>query len=187
VRGDLRPGTANGCPARPAALPDDDADGIPNSADTCPSTPAGGTDANGDGCPDSTDPGTGGGTGGSGTGGTPNPSLDPGPDTAPPVLSASARRQRALRAKALVWSARCDEACSYAATAMLGRKRLGKLTRQLSAGARTKLTLKLSRTAQGVLRKALKRRKTATVTLKIAAADAAGNRRTATTKIVVKR
>jgi hypothetical protein len=70
---------------------------------------------------------------------------------------------------------------------MLGKKRLGKLTKQLAAGTPTKLRLKLSRTAQGLLRKALKRRKTATVVLKVAAADAAGNRRTATKKIVVKR
>jgi Thrombospondin type 3 repeat len=177
-------GNGDGCPDRAAALPDTDGDGVPNSADACPSTPAGGTDANADGCPDSSDPSTGGGTPG---GGVPTPPGGSSPDTTPPVLTASARKQRALRARALIWTASCDEACSYAATAMLGKKRLGKLAKQLAAGAQTKLKIRLSRKSQALLRKALKRRKTATVKLKVAAVDAAGNRGTATTKIVVKR
>jgi hypothetical protein len=45
--------TINGCPTRPAALPDPDHDGVPNNgADKCPTVDASGHDANFDGCPD---------------------------------------------------------------------------------------------------------------------------------------
>ena len=82
------PGTATGCPARPAALPDSDGDGIPDGSDSCPTTAAGGTDANGDGCPDSTGGtgGTGGSTGDTGTSGsTGGVSGSPTGDAAPPA------------------------------------------------------------------------------------------------------
>ena len=179
-----RPGTANGCPARPAALPDTDGDGIPNSADACPTTSAGATDANGDGCPDEPGPGP-----GPGPGPTPGPGPSPGPvpDTLAPGLRVTAKAQRALKAKALVWTAKSDEACSLAVNAMLGKKKLGSLKKALAADVATKLKLKLSRKSLGLLRKALKTRTKVTVTLKSACTDAAGNKRTGSTKLVVKR
>jgi hypothetical protein len=70
---------------------------------------------------------------------------------------------------------------------MLGKKRLGKLSKQLAPGKRTKLKLKLSKKSQRVLRKTLKRRKRVTVKLKLVAVDAAGNRRSSSKKLVVKR
>jgi hypothetical protein len=176
------PGTANGCPTRPAALPDSDGDGIPNSADSCPATPAGATDANGDGCPDDPGPGP-----GPDPGPGPGPSLGPLPDTVAPGLKFSAKAQRALKAKALVWTATSDEACSLVTTVMLAKKRLGGLKRALVGGVATKLKLKLSRKAQGLLRRALTTRRKVSVTLKTGCTDAAGNKRASSPKLVVKR
>jgi hypothetical protein len=171
---------SDGCPDSTAPA-DGDGDGIPDSADACPTTPAGSNDANGDGCPDTTQPGTGSG-GSGGTGSTPPPL-----DTLAPTLLVGAKAQRALRTKALVWTGRCGEACAYTGVAMLGRRKLGQVKKQLAAGVTAKLKLRLSRKAQGLLRNALARKRKVTVTLKSAAVDAAGNKRSASNKLVVKR
>ena len=102
-------------------------------------------------------------------------------------MSSLAKTQRALKAKALVWTATSDEACALAVSAMLGRKKLGSLTKPLTPGAITRLKLRLSKSSQGLLRKALKKRKKVTVVLKGSCVDAAGNKSSSTKKLVVKR
>jgi hypothetical protein len=221
-------GNGDGCPDRPAALPDTDGDGIPNSADACDTTPAGPTDANEDGCPDGSEdvdgdglpnatdacPGTpaggndangdgcpdpaGGGGGGTGTatgtgggdatatGGSPGDTMIV-PDTLAPTARVVARPQRALRRKAIVFTASCSEACKVTVTAHLGKSRLGRVTKRLSGGANTQLKIKLSEKSQAGLRKALKRRKTIKATLNAVAVDGAGNKRTASKKVAIKR
>jgi hypothetical protein len=99
----------------------------------------------------------------------------------------SAKAQRALKAKALVWTATSNEPCSLTVTAKLGKKKLGAVKKALAGSVATKLRLKLSRKAQGLLRKALRTRKKVTVTLAWACVDAAGNRRAGSKKLVVKR
>jgi hypothetical protein len=70
---------------------------------------------------------------------------------------------------------------------MLGKKKLGTLKRSLAAGVATKLKLRLSKKSLGLLRRALVTRKKVSVTLKAACIDAAGNKRTSSAKLVVKR
>jgi hypothetical protein len=164
----------DGCPDRAPAVADDDHDGLPNSHDTCPAVATGGTDANGDGCPD--DPG-GGNTPGGGNA----------PDTRAPILTFAARAQRSLKTKALRWSANSDEACTLKTVAKLGTRKLGSLTKPLTAGTTAKLTLRLSKKALSRLRTPLRRRKKVTVTLRTSCADAAGNKSAKSLKLVVKR
>jgi hypothetical protein len=171
-------GNGDGCPDRAAALPDSDGDGIPDSSDSCPSTAAGASDANGDGCPDT--------PAGSNPGGE-TPGGGAPPDVTAPSVSFSVKAQRALKKKALGWSATSNEACSLTVTAKLGKKKLGALKKALAAGVKTALKIKLSRRAQGLLRKALRTRMKVTVTLAWACVDGAGNRRAASKKLIVKR
>ena len=114
-----------------------------------------------------------------------------GTDTAAPKLTLGAKRiQRALKAKALRFSARCSEQCKLAATARvrMGGKKvlLGRVKASAASDQTTKLKLKLSKKALRKLRKATRRGK-ARVFLKVSAADAAANRTTASRKIAVKR
>jgi len=102
-------------------------------------------------------------------------------------VSFSVKAQRALKTKALGWSATSNEGCSLTVTAKLGKKKLGSLKKALAAGAKTALKIKLSRKAQGLLRKALKTHRKVTVTLAWACVDGVGNRKAASKKLVVKR
>jgi hypothetical protein len=182
---DIAPSTdadGDGCPDRAAAVPDADHDGTPDSADGCPATPPGSTDANGDGCPESSPGGTdpGGGT-------TPNGPGSQSPDTTAPLVTFAVKAQRALKARALAWSAKSNEPCALASTAILGRKRLGSLARALPAGVATRLKLKLSKKSLAALAKALRAHRQVKVKLKTTCVDAAGNRGTSAPQLVVKR
>jgi hypothetical protein len=110
--------------------------------------------------------------------------------TAPRLALAAKRKQRALKAKRLVLSARCNERCRLAAVARvrIGKKKvvLGRAKVTARSGQKVKMKVKLSRKALARLRKAMKHGK-AKVILSVRAADAAGNRTTAFRKITVKR
>jgi Thrombospondin type 3 repeat len=181
----------DGCPDRAAALSDADGDGIPDSSDACPSTAAGGTDANGDGCPDT----SGGDTGGGGTGGGGTGSGGGNPSGGGPILDLTAPRltffrapgQRPVRAKALRFTASCSEACRLTAVARLGRTTLGRGSRNLATGTPTGLRVRLSKKGLSALRKALRRRRTARVSLALTLRDAAGNAASASRRITVRR
>jgi hypothetical protein len=113
------------------------------------------------------------------------------PDTTAPKLTVAAKRiQRALKAKLLALSARCDERCKLAVVAKvrIGTKKvlLGRAKATAAAASSAKIRIKLSRTALARLNKAMKGGK-AKVILSVSAADAAGNRASASRTITVKR
>jgi hypothetical protein len=113
------------------------------------------------------------------------------PDTTAPKLTVAAKRiQRALKAKLLALSARCDERCklNVVAKVRIGTKKviLGRAKATAAAASSAKIRIKLSRTALARLNKAMKGGK-AKVVLSVSAADAAGNRASASRTITVKR
>jgi hypothetical protein len=113
------------------------------------------------------------------------------PDTTAPKLTVAAKRiQRALKVKLLALSARCDERCklNVVAKVRIGTKKviLGRAKATAAAASSAKIRIKLSRTALARLNKAMKGGK-AKVVLSVSAADAAGNRASASRTITVKR
>jgi hypothetical protein len=110
--------------------------------------------------------------------------------TAPKLTLAAKKTQRALKAKLLALSARCNERCKLAAVAKvrIGKKKvvLGRAKSTAPSGKRIKIKLKLSKKARAKLRKAMKRGK-AKVILSVTAADTAGNRTAASRRVTVKR
>ena len=112
-------------------------------------------------------------------------------DTTAPKLTVAAKRvQRALKAKLLALSVRCNERCKLAAVAQLriGKRKvaLGRAKVTTLSGKTAKLKVKLSKKALRKLRKATKRGK-AKIVLSVRATDDAGNRAAASRKVVVKR
>jgi Calx-beta domain len=122
--------------------------------------------------------------------GTPGPLLDA---TAPLLALGGARSQRFLRAHSVVILVRCDEPCTVSAAGNVsvpGASRLFRLkrvTRLLRPGVRSKLRLPLSRRAQAAIRRALVRRRRVVATVRVSARDGAGNSRSATRRIRLKR
>ena len=110
--------------------------------------------------------------------------------TAPKLKLAAKRIQRALKAKRLALSARCNERCKLAAVAKvrIGKKKvvLGRAKATAPAGKTVKLKLKLPRKARLKLRRAMKGGK-AKVVFAVSAADAAGNKTVASRRVTVKR
>jgi glucose/arabinose dehydrogenase len=106
----------------------------------------------------------------------------PPPDTTAPSLSARAkRRQRVLRLRGVIVSARCNEACGLAAggTLRIGSRklRLRRVTRNLQANKRTRIRVKLrNRRQRRLLKRALLNGRHPRVQLRLRASDAAGNR-----------
>jgi Domain of unknown function (DUF1929) len=101
-------------------------------------------------------------------------------DSKAPVLNASIkRRQRVLRAGAVVARAGCDEACTLTGW---GRLRIGRSLYELGrsqtpqASRTAVLKLRLSRRATRALRRALQQRRQVTAQITLRAQDAAGNR-----------
>jgi hypothetical protein len=112
-------------------------------------------------------------------------------DTTAPKLALAAKRiQRALKAKLLALSARCNEQCKLAVVAKvrIGTKKvvLGRAKATASSGKTAMIKLKLSKQALVKLRTAMKGGK-AKVVLSVSAADAAGNRTAASRSVTVKR
>jgi hypothetical protein len=113
------------------------------------------------------------------------------PDTTAPKLTVAAKRiQRALKAKLLALSARCDERCklNVVAKVRIGTKKvlLGRAKATVASASSAKIRVKLSRKALAKLNKAMKGGK-AKVVLSVSAADAAGNKASASRTITVKR
>jgi hypothetical protein len=119
---------------------------------------------------------------------TPVPALSD--RTAPKLTLAAKRIQRALKAKRLALSARCNERCKLAVVAKLriGKRTvgLGRAKATLLSGKQAKLKVKLSRKALVKLRKATKRGN-AKVVLAVRATDVAGNRAAGSRRVAVKR
>ncbi|MEA2467322.1 MAG: hypothetical protein QOJ57_1448 [Thermoleophilaceae bacterium] len=125
-------------------------------------------------------------------GGSPDPSAGGGStappltDTRPPVVRlGSLVRQPALRLRGFRLSITCDELCGIAATGVVrirGSKRayvLARVTRQLAANKRLKLTLRASARALRAIRSARRHHRRVTAGLTVVGRDAAGNATTA--------
>jgi hypothetical protein len=153
-------GSASGCPVRPAKV---------SPPAPSPSDPAAGRPATGGGAPT--------------TG-----AAAPARDTTPPTWSITAARvQRALKSKAITFSATPNESCSLTAVAKLGNKTLARTRKTLPGGAKSKIRLKLGGKARAALRKALRGRSQVTVVLAVKGVDASGNAATSTKKLRLKR
>ncbi len=104
------------------------------------------------------------------------------PDTRAPVVRLGAHhKQRLLRLRGVRVSASCDELCGATVTGVVrikGRKRaygLLRVTRQLAAHGRAKITLRASIRARQAIRSALRRHRRVTAKVTVVGRDAAGN------------
>jgi glucose/arabinose dehydrogenase len=107
-------------------------------------------------------------------------------DTAAPVLRLrTARRQRAVRRRAVLVRGSCSEACRLTVTARAAARRLRGRRATLAANRRFALKLTLSRSARRSLRRSLRRGTTRTVVVRFRAGDGSGNVRRRTLKVRV--
>jgi Calx-beta domain len=116
--------------------------------------------------------------------------------TAPKLTLTAKAIQKAFEAKLLALTAKCNENCKLAATAKVvvvsksGKRgkpvTLGKASGRVAAGKIAGLKIKLSKTALAKLAQALNAGKVR-VTITVVAADAAGNKRTGSRVVTVKR
>jgi glucose/arabinose dehydrogenase len=118
---------------------------------------------------------------------------------APLVKLTASVRQRALRRGYVRVSAGCDEQCKVTASAKLnlsgrtksakavGPLRVRSVKRTLAANARVSLRLPIPSSTRKAVRRALAARRAAFVTVTVAAADAAGNRRTSKVRVRIVR
>ena len=125
------------------------------------------------------------------TGTPPANAVPAAPDKTAPKLTVAAKAiQRALKAKLLRLSARCNEHCTLAVVAKLriGKRTvvLGRAKATRAAGRTAGFRVKLSRKALVRLRTATRHGKTKVV-LAVKAADDAGNRAAASRRVTVKR
>jgi hypothetical protein len=156
------PGSATGCPVRPAKV-------APPAAGTGPTNPAAGQKA------------TDGGVANTGAGA-------PAKDTAPPSWRISASTaQRALKSKAIAFSITPNESCSLTALVKLGNKTLASTRKTLPGGANSKIRLKLGKKPLAALRKALRGRSQVNVVLVVTGVDTSDNTTTSTKKLRLKR
>jgi hypothetical protein len=132
-------------------------------------------------------PATGGGGGGGGGGSTPPPSEPPSKVV---ILSVTAQSsQKALRTKALVVKAMCDQACTMSASGRLtvpGASKTYKartVKRSLTANKRVTLRLKLSTKTIRAAKRALKKKKKVRATIDLKATNSAGGQTKSTKKI----
>ena len=129
-------------------------------------------------------------------GGTPGPGPPPpvGADKIAPALKLGGRtKQKVLRQRAVLVRVEVNEASTVAARGTVSVPgagkvfRLKKASKQLAAGAKATLKLKLPKQASRSFRRALARRTRLTARLTITAKDSAGNTRSAKRKIRLKR
>jgi hypothetical protein len=96
--------------------------------------------------------------------------------TAPAVRLTAERRQR--RGRRVRFAVRCEEQCTVSAGGRAIDRSVGTLkARTLAAGARVTLNLTLTSAARRALARSLRRHRSVLVTLRVRAADAAGNAR----------
>jgi hypothetical protein len=149
---------------------------------------SGGGNGNGGGGGNGGGNGGGGGSGRNGGGGGPTGG---GPQPTAPSLTVTAKkRQRVVRQKGLVVVARCSVACSIRATAK-GKKaarkvKLSTWRGQAIPGARTKITLRLSKKRLKAARRALGRGRKSTITVTVRATAGAGQSTLRRVKISVR-
>ena len=124
----------------------------------------------------------------------PPPPGPPAADATPPLLRlGGATLQRLVRARAVVITARPNEAAALRATGTLNVPRASKVFRlravrtSAAAGRRVTLRLRLPRAAIPAVRRALARKKRVTARITVTATDAAGNRATARRTVRAKR
>ena len=109
-------------------------------------------------------------------------------DTGAPALpSFSAGKQKVLKTKALTFTVACSEDCRLETVALSGRSKLGTVGTNLRTATPTKVTLRVSKPGLRVLKKALKKKKRASVVLRFTLADAVGNKGTVTKTVTVVR
>jgi hypothetical protein len=135
-----------------------------------------------DGVP-TTPPGGGGGTGGGGAGGGGGGGGTP-PDTRPPAVTIAAKATQ--KAKLAFVTAKCDEPCTFKATAKISGAKGAKSPKvsmpagAAAAGAPTKIKFVFDK-------KSLKKIRRGQLKVTVTGADAAGNRGSAATTIKLKR
>jgi hypothetical protein len=101
--------------------------------------------------------------------------------TAPKVRVSARRRQRARRYIRVAVT--CDERCTAALRARALRRRAGGLTRTLVARRRTALRVRLTKAFRRARHRALRHHRSVALTLRVRAADTAGNARTVKVRI----
>ena len=129
------------------------------------------------------------------------PGPGPGPGSPQPVAAdkvkptlklSGQRKQRALRRRAVLVAVEVNEASTVVATGTVSVPgagkviRLKKASKQLAAGAKATLKLKLPKQASKALRRAFANRTRLTARLTVTARDAAGNKRSAKRKIALR-
>ena len=129
----------------------------------------------------------GGGTGGQPVGGTPGTPAGA-PDTVAPAVRVSVKGRRSLTTRRrLRVAVRADERSALRITGRLrGVARFRTARRELVAGRRVVVSVRITRKAARALRRTL-RRKRAIAALTVLARDAAGNQRKVTRRIVIRR
>ena len=98
------------------------------------------------------------------------------PDTTLAFTLSAKRAQRLLKTRYVLATVACTgEPCKVKATGTLGRIKLRTVTRSVAGDARTRVKVPLSRAAISRIRTLLVRHRTPRITLRVTAADAAGN------------
>jgi hypothetical protein len=139
----------------------------------------------------------------------PPPPVDPGPGTtAPPqdgggapmsppaggtvrdtlapavtLLVGPKQRRARVIAKGLSITVGCSEPCTFTAKVLLGGRGVGSATGRLTAAGKKKIALKLTRKGKAGVR----RMRSAKLVVRVTASDAAGNARTVTRKVTLRR
>jgi hypothetical protein len=119
---------------------------------------------------------------------------DPGAVTLPPdvtkpvlLLAVPSSLVATTFGRGLKGSLSCSEACNAKLTMKVGKKTVGSRTRKLAAAGKGKFTVNLSKAGKKVVRRALRRNRRLSISLKAGATDAAGNRGTASARVRVTR
>jgi PKD repeat protein len=113
--------------------------------------------------------------------------------TAPSLALSAARSQRVLKQRGVIVHASCASPCRLTASATLSVTRASRslklrgIVRNAATGKRVRLRLRLSNKALRSVRRALRKSRRLTATVKVVATDAAGNSRTAKRKIRLRR
>jgi len=112
-------------------------------------------------------------------------------DRTPPRISLRVNRRQRLRRGSLGLRLACSERCALTVTGRLrarGRSlALATARRELAAGRRVSVRVRIGRRSRAAARRALRRRRAAVVTLRVSARDVAGNRATRAVRVTLRR